>query len=544
MPNLSRREFLAGSAAVAGAALIPSRAAAATDSRVEVQLHEPVGRIAPEVQGHFVEHLGGVVYDGIWVGEDSKIPNDGGIRRSLVEHLKRIKAPLVRWPGGCFADSYDWRDGIGPRESRPTRTNFWAFDPQFPGRKQLYEPNEFGTNDFLRFCQQIGAKPYVAANLRSLTPLDFDHWVEYCNAPAGSTTLAKQRGGEPFNVSYWGVGNESWGCGGNFTAEEYATEYRRYTAWVPAYGQQLRFIAAGPNAGEIEWTRGFFETLLAKGPNMLNSVWGWGLHHYSWNVSQGRTTDWDAGKGDALKFTVEEWYELLRQADRMETLITSHWTVMGEFDPTHRVKLAVDEWGSWHKPGTEVAPSHQLGQQCTLRDALVAGITLDIFNRHADKVAMGAVAQLVNCLHALFLADGDRFIVTPNYHVFAMHADHQDAESLRTIVSAPRVSGTRDGKPASFWGLAGSASVKDKRVVVTLVNPAATEPRETEFVVRGAAIRQARWTALSSPDLAAHNTFETPDAVRPTTGDAQVTGGTVVHRVAPASVTKLELTVE
>jgi alpha-N-arabinofuranosidase len=537
---VTRRDFLAATAAAGAGVLLAPRAAAAADSRIEVLLNETIGTIAPEIQGHFVEHLGGVVYDGIWVSESSKVPNDGGIRRALVEHLKKIKAPLIRWPGGCFADSYDWQDGVGPRADRPSRTNFW-WDAKVPDGPQKWEPNAFGTSEFLRFCQLVGAQPYVAANVRSLPALSLAHWVEYCNAPAGSTTLAKLRGGEPFKVRYWGVGNESWGCGGNFTPEEYATEYRRYTAWVPGYGVPLQFIGAGPSSGDVEWTREFFRALTGRDRNLINMLHGWALHHYSWNVSQGRTTDWDAGKGDALNFPPEEWYELLREGDKMESLITNHWAAMAVHDPTHKVKLVVDEWGAWYRPGTELVPRHQLGQQSTIRDAVLAGLTLDTFYRHADKVSAAAVAQLVNCLHALFLADGDRFITTPTYHVFAMHADHQGAQSLRTLVSAPRISHQRAGQPASFWGLQGSASLRDKRVVVTMVNPALSEPRETEIVVRGANVTQARWSQITASEMNAHNTFEQPDVVRPTSGDARVNGGTVVHTVAPKSVTKIEL---
>ncbi len=539
---LTRRQFLAGATlAPALSTLIPARSAAATDSRIEVLLDEPIGRIAPEIHGHFAEHLGGVVYDGIWVGEGSMVPNDDGIRRALVEKLKAINAPVIRWPGGCFADSYDWRDGIGPRSERPTRTNFWNFDPKVPDGPQKWEPNAFGTNEFVRFCQLANAQPYLAANLRALTPLDFDHWVEYCNSPEGSTTLAKQRGGQPFNIRFWGVGNESWGCGGDFTPEEYSTEFRRFTAWVPGYGLKLAFVGAGPNSGELEWTRRFFEALTAKDRNLVNRVWGWALHHYSWNVSQGRTTDWNEGKGDALNFPVEEWYELLREADRMERLITSHWQVLGEYDPQHKVKIVVDEWGAWYKPGTELRPSHQLGQQNTIRDAVLAGLTLDTFYRHADKVGLAAIAQLVNCLQSLFFADGGRFIVTPTYHVFAMHAAHQGADAVRTLVSAPRLTMQRNGQPATFWGLNGSASVKDRRLVVTFVNPSATDARETEIVVRGGGVSSARATQLTAQEMNAHNTFEAPDTVAPADATARVSGGTVVLTAPARSVMKVEI---
>lgn len=228
----------------------------------------------------------------------------------------------------------------------------------------------------------------------------------------------------------------------------------------------------------------------------------------------------------------------------MEPLILQNWTVMGETDPMHRVKLAVDEWGAWHRwPGSHVAPTHLFGQQSTLRDAVLTGLTLDTFYRHADKVAMANVAQVVNCLHSLFLADGDRFVLTPAYHVFAMHADHQGAESLRTVFAAPRVNHTRLGKPSSFWGLAGAASRKENRIVLTLVNPALNEPREAEIVVRGAAIREARWTHLTSTDMAAHNSFERPTALEPTRGEARVSGGMVVHQIPAKSVVRMDLTV-
>jgi len=542
MPTLTRREFLAATAAAPLLpALVAARSSAATDARIEVLLNETIGKIAPEIHGHFTEHLGGVIYDGIWVGEASKIPNDGGIRRALTEKLKAINAPVIRWPGGCFADSYDWRDGIGARGTRPTRTNFWNFDPKAPDGPQKWEPNAFGTNEFIRFCQLSGAQPYLAANVRSLTPIDFDRWVEYCNSPGGSTTLANKRGGSPYNVRFWGVGNESWGCGGDFTPEEYSTEFRRFTSWVPGYGVRLAFVASGPNSGELDWTSRFFSALAAKDRNLVNRVWGFALHHYSWNVSQGRTTDWNDGKGDALNFPVEEWYDLLRDADRMETLITSHWQAIGEHDPKRTVKLVVDEWGAWYKPGSEVRPTHQLGQQNTIRDAVLAGLTLDTFYRHADKVGMAAIAQLVNCLQSLFLADGDNFIVTPTYHVFAMHAAHQGADSLRTLVSSPRIPVMRNGKATSFWGLNGAASLKERRLVVTMVNPSVTDARETEIALRGATAKSARVTVLTASEMNAHNTFESPDVVAPSSADARLSGSSVVLTVPAKAVAKVEI---
>jgi alpha-N-arabinofuranosidase len=249
---MRRRTLLAG---MASASLVRGQGGV---SRVEVLLGETVGRIAPEIYGHFVENLGGVVYDGIWVGEGSSIPNSGGIRNDVVAALKRVKPAVIRWPGGCFADSYDWHDGTGPRASRPKRTNFWVDSAEWPSNAnktgpQVFDPNQFGTVEFARFCRAVGAQPYLAANLRSLPAQDFWHWVEYCNSPAGSTTNASKRASDgetaPLGVQYWGVGNESWGCGGNFSPEDYAIEFKRYSAWVPKYGQPFSMIGSGPNGG-------------------------------------------------------------------------------------------------------------------------------------------------------------------------------------------------------------------------------------------------------------------------------------------------------
>jgi alpha-N-arabinofuranosidase len=542
----SRRDFLQLALAGAVVALAP-RTARAADARVEVLIDEPIGPVTANLYGHFVEHLGGVVYDGVWVGEGSPIPNTNGIRKALVDHMRRLPAGPIRWPGGCFADSYDWRDGIGPRASRPRRTNFWANDmASLPDGRGKYDPNQFGTNEFVRFCRLAGGDPYLAANLRSLPPRDFYQWIEYCNSPAGSTTLADARAAlgdrDPFGVRYWGVGNESWGCGGNFTPEEYATEFRRYTAWVPRYGVNLAFIGSGPNSGDIGWTRRFFSKLTEKGDGALGGLWGWALHHYSWNVSRGATTDWFQGKGDAIRFTNDEWYELLNEGDKMDGLITAHWAAMSEIDRRHRVKLVVDEWGAWHKSGTEMNPAHLFGQQSTMRDALLAALTLDTFHRHADKVVMANVAQLVNCLHSLFLADGDRFVVTPTFHVFETYAAHVGGQSVRTLISAPSVGYERVGSKGSLWGLAGSASVKNRTLTLTVVNPHVSEARETEIAVRGATPSSARITTLASADIHAHNTFDQPDAVRTreeAAGPAR--SGVLTCRIPAASVSRISI---
>jgi alpha-N-arabinofuranosidase len=551
---IERRQFLRG---MAGAgALLASKAslplawaqAATADSRIEVLTNEPLGTISPNLYGHFTENLSGVVYDGIWVGPNSKIPNVNGIRKQLIEEMRKIKAPVVRFPGGCFADSYDWRDGIA--EKRPRRTNFWnqGETPEAPASHR-YDPNEFGTNEFVHFCKLIGSEPYLAANLRSSTAKDFYQWVEYCNSPAGSTTLADTRAAagfkDPFNVRFWGVGNESWGCGGNFTAQEYAVEFRRFTTWVPRFQprpesrDELSFIASGPNVDDWSWTRGFFEEMARKGRFQLRSVYGWALHHYAWNLSRGKTRDWVQGKGDALQFDAVDWYELLREGDRMEGLINGHWQIMSEEDPEHSVKLVVDEWGPWYKSGSEATPGDQLEQMPTLRDAVFSGMTLDMFNRHPEKIAMANCAQLINCLNSLYLAHEDRFVVTPVGHVFAMYMAHQGGQALRTIFSAPTIAYDRDGKQASFWGMKGSASLRDKDLTLTVVNPDVKEARDTQIVMRGAKIKAAAATVLTNSDIHAHNTFADKDVVTPRTQNVDLTNEALHFRFPAASVTKL-----
>jgi alpha-N-arabinofuranosidase len=552
-PNsmISRREILRTGLLTAGAISHPASFAfsrsmdsASADSRIDVLLDEPLGAISRNIYGHFTEHLGGLIYDGVWVGENSRVPNIDGIRRRLVEELRKIKAPVIRYPGGCFADSYNWQDGVGPADKRPRRTNFWSdAESKTDPDNHKFESNRFGTNEFLHFAKLAGAAPYLAANLRSLTPESFYRWVEYCNSPAGSTTLAEMRAAsgarDPFNVRFWGIGNESWGCGGNFTAQEYAAEFRRFATWVPHYGQELSLIASGPNVDDWDWTSGFFEELLRKGKDQLRSVYGLSLHHYAWNLSRGRTDDWEQGKGSALQFDPVDWYELLREGDRMETLIDKHWQIMGELDTTHRVKFIVDEWGPWYHPGSEATPGDLLEQMPTLRDAVFSGMTLDLFNRHPEKVAMANCAQLINCLNSLYLAHEDKFCVTPVGHVFAMYAAHQDGQGICAVFSAPDIHYARDGQPGSFWGLRGSASLSGRELTLTVVNPHVSEPRETRITLRGGRISALSATTLTSQDIHAHNTFDQPDALAPQTKSLQATGAAVTYIFPPASATKL-----
>lgn len=552
--GIGRREFLNRSLLTGAAAAIAPNAMYAqtgTDSRVEILINEPIGTVNPNIYSHFVEHLGAVVYDGIWVGEKSKIANYDGIRKELVDNLKKLKPGVIRYPGGCFADQYDWRDGIGPRDKRPSRVNFWA-DTTYKAPKsyqdvkdgpQKYEPNWFGTDEFIRFCKLVGAQPYMAANLRSFGVAEFMQWLEYCNAPAGVTTLSNQRSAnaskDPYNISFWGVGNESWGCGGEFTPEEYATEYRKYVAWLPTYGTKLQLIAAGPNGGDLAWTRRFFSKLTEKGMGQLNRMYGWALHYYC------HTT----GKGNASEYDTNEWYDLLKKSDEMDRLIREHWQVMGEIDRDHRVKLVVDEWGAWHWQDADVPPAWLYAYAGTLRDALISGINLDTFQRHADKVVMANPAQLVNTIHSLFHCYEDKFILTPNYHVFEMYMPHSGATAVRTQFTSPEIAFSRfDAQrkeiPTKFWGLQGSASVKGKTVTLTAVNPDAVNGRETEINIGGAKIVSAEARVLSSTNIRAKNSFENPNGLVPRNENVTVgANGKLIYKFASASVTRLTLTV-
>ena len=549
MRKIGRRAFVASALATSVATFALRRTAKAADSRIEIVLDEPIGPISPHLYSHFVEHLGGVVYDGIWVGEKSKIPNYNGVRKALVDSLKLLKPGVIRYPGGCFADQYDWRDGVGPRDRRPTRVNFWA-DTRYKTTKayedlqdgpQKYESNHFGTDEFVSFCKMVGAEPYLAANVRSRDVRVFLEWLEYCNAPANLTTLSTERVKNgfpnPHKVSFWGVGNESWGCGGDFTPEEYATEFRKFTAWLPTYGVPLKLIGSGPNGGDLAWTRRFFQGLAEKGQRQIAKLYGWGLHYYCGST----------GQQVANEFTPNEWYDLLERSNRMESLIEEHWRVMGEFDRERRVKLVVDEWGAWHKQDPDIPPGYLYAYAGTLRDALISGMNLDIFQRHADKVAMANPAQLVNTIHSLFHTYEDKFILTPNYHVFEMYMAHTGATALRTEFIAPKVSFTRmDAQrkeiTAGLWGLNGSASLKDKQLVLTVVNPHHNQARETEISIRGASIKAGESRTLTDNDLHARNTFADPHALEPKNAPVNASGSSLVYQFAPASVTRLTFT--
>jgi alpha-N-arabinofuranosidase len=511
----------AGCVTASALARLRPAVAAGSEAKVNVLVKERLGRIKPAVYGQFAEHIGGVIYDGIWVGPDSKIPNVDGIRKATIEHVRRLGHVVVRWPGGCFADRYHWRDGIGPAAKRPRRFGRW---------REETESNQFGTREFVRFCRLCEVEPYFAANVGTGSAEEFQQWVEYCNAPANATTLAEERAAngdrDPLGVRYWGVGNESWGCGGKFVPEDYCTEYRKFTEWLPSYGQSLYLIAAGPNGNDVNWTRRFFKKWADYARAPIN---GWAPHYYC-----GTT-------GHALKFSTDQWYEMFFKANQMETLIKDQWAAIGEFDPGHKVKLIVDEWGCWHPEGTEINKRHLFEQMGCLRDALVAGLTLDTFNRHAAKVDMANVAQLVNNLHSLFLADGDRFVATPSFYVFEMYRSHHDGESVRVDVDAEDLSFRAGQKTQKIFRLAGSASVKGQWLTVTLVHTHASEPIDVAINLGEASAAEVQLLTLTHEELNAHNSFETPDRVVPRRQVFGGQGSVLRHTLPKASVTRFDI---
>ncbi len=374
------------------------------------------GKINKEIYGGFSEHLGRCIYGGIYVGKDSAIPNRNGIRADVVESLKKIKLPVLRWPGGCFADEYHWRDGIGTISERKKMINtHWG---------GVVEDNSFGTHEFLELCSQIGCQPYINGNLGSGSIREMSEWIEYMTFDGLSpmSKLREENGRiEPWNISFFGVGNESWGCGGNMTSQYYANEYRRYQTYCRNFGNNKLFkIACGPNSDDYEWTK----TLMRVAGKYME---GLSLHYYT--IPTGIWED----KGSALEFNSDDWYVTMKKALFMEELISRHSDIMNKYDPEKKVGLIVDEWGTWYnvEPGTN--PGF-LYQQNTMRDALVAGITLNIFNKHCDRVRMANIAQLVNVLQALILTEGNCMVLTPTYYVFEMYKYHQDATLIDSYI--------------------------------------------------------------------------------------------------------------
>lgn len=461
------------------------------------------GTIAPELYGHFTEHIGGVFYDGLWVGEESKVENIHGFRKAMVDSLKRIAPPVLRWPGGCFAETYDWRDGIGPRASRPRRINWWYY---CDGR---VESNHVGTHEFMRLCRLTGAQPYVAANMTSISPMHVRDWIEYCNLPAGVTSLADERaqnGDEaPFNVRYWGIGNENWGGGGQMTPERCADEFIRFTTVCrPLTPLNLRFIMCGANGHDLDWTRRMLRQWSGR-PWHETPAWGMSVHYYT-NALSGK---------DDVNFDEAGWYDELFRADYMRRIVDDHRAVMDQYDPERKLKIVVDEWGNWHIDGTGPSKGSNLfEQQSNMRDAQVAAITLNFFNNRCDVVGMTNVAQLCNNLHSLYLASGEHMVETPNYHVFHMFQGHKGGRHIEAKVEG-RV--LESGKYEPLELLSASASVKNGVLTLTMANLDLTSAADIcLFGHNGSIAGEGSLRILYHREPMTCNTFDNPYAIHPT----------------------------
>lgn len=494
-----------------------------TFAQNKLTINADLGRdtISRHIYGHFAEHLGRCIYGGFYVGENSKIPNRDGVRTDLIEALKKMKVPNLRWPGGCFADTYQWKDGIGPKKDRPAMTNIW-----WGG---VTEDNSFGTHDFLNLCEALGAEPYLAGNVGSGSVKDLTDWVRYTNYETGNpmTDLRKKNGREkPWRAKMWGVGNEMWGCGGNMKPEYYANIYRQYatfmTDWVNS--DKLFRVASGANEADYNWT----EVLMRDIPHwMLEGV---ALHHYS-------TVKWET-KGSATNFSEEQYFKTIKSAIWMEELVARHSTIMDKYDPGKKIALVVDEWGGWYdvEPGTN--PGF-LYQQNTMRDAMIAGVTLNIFHKHCDRVRVANLAQTVNVLQSVALTDGEKMILTPTYHVLEMYNVHQDALLLPMDI---RVNDYQFGDQ-KLPAVSSSAS-RDKagKVHISLVNIDPNHPQEVSISIRGVVAKGLSGRILTSAKVQDYNSFDKPDTIKPADFKGATLNGDVLKlTLPPVSVVVLEL---
>lgn len=487
-------------------------------TELKIDAATTAGTINRNIYGHFAEHLGRCIYEGIWVGEDSPIPNTKGLRNDVVAALKALDIPVLRWPGGCFADEYHWMDGIGPKENRPRMINtHWG---------GTVENNHFGTHEFMELCEQLGTEPYINGNVGSGTVYEMQQWMEYLTFDGESpmANLRKQNGREqPWKVKYFGVGNESWGCGGNMRPEYYADEYRRYGTYVRNYGDNKVYkIACGASEGDYHWT----EVLMREAGRHMH---GLSLHYYTLP-----TGIW-ADKGSATDFDATAWFETLRRTLYMDELLTKHSAIMDKYDPDKRVGLIVDEWGTWYnvEPGTN--PGF-LYQQNSMRDALVAGINLNLFHKHCDRVHMANIAQTVNVLQAMILTEGEKMVPTPTYHVFEMYKVHQDAELVPVELDSPAYTLGAVSIPQLSVSCSRNA---EGRLHLSLCNLHHAEAAPVQVKLSGLTVvaPQLSGRILAHDSLQAHNTFADPENVKPAAFTAmEWKDGVLSATLPPASV--------
>ncbi|AEI44712.1 alpha-N-arabinofuranosidase [Paenibacillus mucilaginosus] len=496
----------------------------ASANRVIIQTDIGRGTINPNIYGHFAEHLGRCIYEGFWVGEDSPIPNTKGIRNDVVEALRKLNIPVLRWPGGCFADEYHWKDGIGPREQRKEMINtHWG---------GVVENNHFGTHEFLLLCETLGCEPYISGNVGSGTVQEMSEWVEYMTFEGVSpmSKLRKENGREePWALKYFGVGNENWGCGGNMRPEYYADLYRQYQTYVRNYGENKIYkIACGPNSDDYNW----MEVVMREAGRYMDAI---SLHYYTVPGT------WKE-KGSATEFTAEDWFVTMKKTLHMDELLTKHKAIMDRHDPDKRVALIVDEWGTWFdvEPGTN--PGF-LYQQNTMRDALVAGLNLHLFHNHNDRVQMANIAQTVNVLQSVILTEGAKMVLTPTYHVFDMYKVHQGAERLET--HGTFASYAQGGEALEQVSVSASRDAQG-RIHISLCNLDPGSEAKVELDLRGLAGGYAvSGTVLASSGMQDHNSFDEPDKVAPQAyHGAEKNEGGLTAVLPPMSLVVLELKAE
>jgi alpha-N-arabinofuranosidase len=486
-----------------------------------IRADQPKGTINRNIYGHFAEHLGRLVYEGIWVGENSPIPNTRGIRNDVVAALKRLNIPVLRWPGGCFADEYRWRDGIGPRDQRPKRINtHWG---------GVIESGAFGTHEFMDLCEMLGTDAYIAGNVGSGTPQEMMDWIEYMTSDSDSTlaNLRRRNGREkPWKIPYFGVGNENWGCGGNMRPEYYADEYRRFATYVKNYsGNRIYKIASGSSDADYKWT----EVLMSQAARHMD---GLSLHFYTLP-----TSDWSK-KGSATQFGEPEWHATLVRTLRMDEFIQKHSAVMDKYDPQKRVGLMVDEWGTWYdaEPGVSKGA---LYQQSTMRDAVVAGLNLNIFHKHCDRVQMTNIAQLINVLQALILTDKEKMLLTPTYHVFEMYKVHQGATMIPVELTAPEYSLGQASAPSLH---ASASRDTTGKLHLSIVNLDPNRSAQVSVKISGTAAKNLSGRVLTAPAMNTVNTFDKPESIKPVSfTDYKMQGEQITLTLPSKSVVVLEM---
>ncbi|MDR0981794.1 MAG: alpha-N-arabinofuranosidase [Culturomica sp.] len=491
-------------------------------STVNLNVNEAKTVIPKEIYGQFAEHLGTCIYGGLWVGENSSIPNINGYRSDVFNALKELKVPVLRWPGGCFADEYHWMDGIGPKEKRPKMVNNnWG---------GTVEDNSFGTNEFLNLCEMLNCEPYISGNVGSGTVEEMAKWVEYMTSASDSpmARLRRENGRDkPWKVKFFGVGNESWGCGGNMTPEFYSDMYRRYSTYCRNYdGNWLFKIASGATDYDYDWTRVLMKNV---GPRMN----GLSLHYYT-------VLGWEGSKGSATQFDKDDYYWTMGKCREIEDVIKRHCAIMDSYDPQKRVALLLDEWGTWwdEEPGT--VRGH-LFQQNTMRDAFVASLSFDIFHKYTDRLKMANIAQVVNVLQSMILTNNEgAMVLTPTYYVFKMYNVHQDATYIPLNITCKEVP-VRDNRTVPMLSATASKD-KDGKVHISLSNVDADNEQTVTINLTGVKATKAVGEILTAKDMTDYNTFEHPDAVKPVPfKDAKVNKDVLTLKLPAKSIVTLEL---